>query len=154
AVPLLRQDEVIGVLVVRRTEVKPFTDKQIELVTTFADQAVIAIENARLFNETKEALEQQTATSEVLKIISSSPGKLEPVFNSMLENATRICEANFGIMFLYESDYWRPVAQLRVPPKFSDWLLAESRRWGPGTGLGRLAKSKHLVHIVDVKVDG
>src|SRR5262249_48528755 len=84
----------------------------------------------------------------------SSPGKLEPVFNSMLENATRICEANFGIMFLYESDYWRPVAQLRVPPKFSDWLLAESRRWGPGTGLGRLAKSKHLVHIVGVKVDG
>src|SRR5262249_45675645 len=108
----------------------------------------------RLKQDRDEALEQLAATSEVLKVISSSPGKLEPVFNSMLENATRICEANFGIMFLYESDYWRPVSQLRVPPKFSEWLLAEPRRWGPGTGLGRLAKSKHLVHIVDVKVDG
>src|SRR5262249_3142454 len=159
--PLLRESNVVGVIFVAKTGPQPYTDKQIELVTTFADQAVIAIENARLFDEVQgrtrelsESLEQQTATSEVLKVISSSPGKLEPVFNSMLENATRICEANFGIMFLYESDYWRPVAQLRVPPKFSEWLLTEPRRWGPGTGLGRLAKSKHLVHIVDVKVDG
>ena len=108
---------------------------------------------ALLERRLSEALEQQTATSEVLKVIASSPGKLEPVFNSMLENATRICDANFGLMYLYESDYWRPVAQLHVPPKFSEWLLAERRSWGPETGLGRIAKSKQLVQIVDVKAD-
>src|SRR5262249_12862817 len=107
----------------------------------------------RLTSALKEAREQQTATSEVLKVISSSPGKLEPVFNTMLENATRICEANFGILYLYESNYWRPVAQLLVPPKFSEWLLAEPRLWGPATGLGRIAKSKQLVQIIDVKAD-
>ena len=98
-------------LQIRRTEVKPFTDKQIELVTTFADQAVIAIENVRLFDEVQartqelsDSLEQQTATSEVLQIISSSPGALEPVFEAMLANATRICEAKFGVLFQSEGD--------------------------------------------------
>jgi len=108
---------------------------------------------AALRRDLKEAHEQQTATSEVLKVIASSPGKLQPVFNSMLENATRICAANFGLMYLYDSDYWRPVAQIHVPPKFSEWLLAERRSWGPETGLGRIAKSKQLVQIVDVKAD-
>src|SRR5262245_52241703 len=108
---------------------------------------------ALLERRLSEELEQQTATSEVLKVIARSPGKLEPVFNSMLENATRICAANFGLMYLYESDYWRPVAHLHVPPKFSEWLLAERRSWGPETGLGRIAKSKQLVQIVDVKAD-
>jgi len=108
---------------------------------------------AALRRDLKEAHEQQTATSEVLKVIASSPGKLQPVFNSMLENATRICAANFGLMYLYDSDYWRPVAQLHVPPQFSEWLLAERRSWGPETGLGRIAKSKQSVQIVDVKAD-
>jgi len=153
-VPMLKDDEVAGVIAIFHTEVRPLTDKQIELVQSFAAQAVIAIENARLLSELRESLEQQTATSEVLRVISSSPGELEPVFQSMLENATRICEANFGLLWLSEGGGFRFVAQHGVPP-----LLVEDRerepfvRPGPGTGLGRVATTKQLVHVADITAE-
>src|SRR5262249_13915924 len=114
ATPLLRKGVAIGAIVIRRLEVRPFTDSQIKLLETFASQAVIAIENARLFEaeqartrELSELLEQQTATSDVLQVISSSPGELEPVFQAMLENAVRICEAKFGNMYLRDGEVFR-----------------------------------------------
>src|SRR5262249_17299455 len=116
-VPMLKEDELVGAFGIFRQEVRPFTDKQIELVSNFAKQAVIAIENTRLLNELRqrtddltESLEQQTATSEVLQVISGSAGELEPVFKAMLANAVRICEAKFGDLYLRDSDGFRMVA--------------------------------------------
>ena len=157
-VPMLRGGELLGVIVLIMGEVRPFTAKQIELVTTFADQAVIAIENVRLFDaeqqrsrELAEALEQQTATSEVLRVISSSPGELEPVFQAMLANATRICEAKFGNLFLCEGDEFRLVAMHGAPPAWAErWRREPVIRPGPGTGLGRVARTKEVVHIADL----
>jgi GAF domain-containing protein len=159
-VPMLREGTPTGVLVLTRSTVEPFTDKQIELVTTFADQAVIAIENVRLFDEVQartrelsESLEQQTATSEVLQVISSSPGDLEPVFQAILENATRICEAKYGILHLYEGDAFRNVASHNTPPAFVAARKGTSIRPGPKTGLGRAARTKQVVHIPDLMAD-
>src|SRR5262249_8769303 len=114
-VPMMKENTLIGALVILRREARPFTDKEVELVKNFAAQAVIAIENARLLSELRESLQQQTATSDVLRIISSSQGELGPVFESILDNATRICEAKFGSLFLRERDGFRNVA-LHSPP--------------------------------------
>ena len=161
AVPLLREGAPIGVFVLTRSIVKPFSDRQIELVSTFADQAVIAIENTRLFEaeqartrELTEALEQQTATSEVLQVISSSPGELEPVFQTMLANATRLCEAKFGTLFLSEGGGFRVVAQHNAPPELAELRRREPMVFpGPGTTLTRSAKTKQPVQIPDILAD-
>ena len=158
AVPLLREGMLIGVVSLHRRSVKPFTDKQIELATTFADQAVIAIENARLFDEVQartrdltELLEQQTATSEVLSVISSSPGELEPVFQVMLENATRICEAKFATLYLCEADGFRAVAMHNTPPAFAEARVrAGIIQPHPDTTMARAASTKRAAQIADV----
>src|SRR5262249_89574 len=106
-VPMLKNNDLVGAIVIFRQEVRPFTDKQMELVTNVAGQGVIAIENTRLLNELRESLQQQTATSEVPQVISSSPGELEPVFETMLANAVRICEAKFGNLLLYDGNAFR-----------------------------------------------
>src|SRR5262249_23452116 len=120
-VPLMREGVAIGTIALRRTEAQLFTERQVALLQTFADQAVIAIENTRLLNELRESLQQQTATSEVLRIISSTPGELEPVFQAMLANATRICEAAFASMLLVEGDQFRRVALHNAPREFAEY---------------------------------
>ena len=157
-VPLLREGTPSGVIILQRKAVRPFTDKQIELVATFADQAVIAIENVRLFDEVQartrelsESLQQQTATSEVLRVISSSPGELELVFRAMLENATRICEADLGTMALYEDGGFRHVALHGAPAAYAEIRQREPVvRPHPEAPLGCLAATKQVVHIDDV----
>ena len=144
-VPLLREGSPIGVIALGRNSVRPFTDKQIELVATFADQAVIAIENVRLFEaeqqrtrELTESLEQQTATSEVLQVISSSPGDLEPVFETMLTKAIRICDARFGNIFRWDGDALHLLATHNVPIAFDDVRRRLPLRPSPGTPIGRM----------------
>ena len=120
AVPMLKENRAVGIIVIYRKEVRVFSDKQIELLSNFAAQAVIAIENARLLNELRECLQQQTATADVLKVISISPGELKPVFQAMLANATRLCEAKFGVLWLHEDGAFRAVAFHNAPPAFED----------------------------------
>ena len=155
-VPLLREGKPIGAMFLSRDKVEPFTQQQIDLVTTFAAQAVIAIENTRLLSELRErtddlteSLQQQTATSEVLKAISSSSGELQPVFQAILENATRICDAGFGAMSLLEGQELRSAALFNAPP-----VMEELRRRQPAvprdTPVGRVVETKQVVHFPDV----
>jgi GAF domain-containing protein len=161
AVPMLKDGELIGQIGIYRQEVRPFTNKQIELITNFAAQAVIAIENTRLLNELRqrtddlsEALEQQTATSEVLQIISSSPGELEPVFRAMLENATRICGARFAVLFRHENGIVEPLASREVPEQFAGFLRERGARAPrPGSSLDRMIRTKGVIHIDDALND-
>ena len=159
-VPMFRGDDIVGIVILYKLEVQPFTGKQIELVTTFADQAVIAIENARLFDELRqrttdltESLEQQTATSEVLRIISSSPGDLQPVFEAILENATRICEAKFGNLWLREADKFRVVAIHGGSPEYREYLFAEPLVVPDAQdAISRVVNHRQAVQIDDISI--
>jgi GAF domain-containing protein len=153
SVPMLKQGELVGTFNLFRQEVRPFTDKQIALVTNFAAQAVIAIENTRLLNELRESLRQQTATSEVLQVISSSPGELEPVFRAMLENALRICEAKFGIMNRYSDGAFVAQAMAGAPPALVDALLRKPFTPPPGFPLDRMLRTKKVVHTLDASAE-
>ena len=158
AVPMLKDNEVAGVIVIYRQEVRPFTDKQIELVTNFAAQAVIAIENARLLSELRqrtddlsESLEQQTATSEVLKVISSSPGDLAPVFESMLTNATQLCGAEFGTLNLYDGIEFRNAALYDVPTAYAESHRHEVFRPHEGSAHATVVRTRRVTHIEDLR---
>ena len=160
AVPLMREGHAIGTIAVRRVEARLFSDKEVALLSNFAAEAVIAIENARLLTELRqrtadlsEALEQQRATFEVLKVISASPGELEPVFRAILENATRICGAKVAILFRFDDGAYTAVATLGVTAEYNEYLNRGTIRAGPGTGLGRVAADKQTVHIIDTQAE-
>jgi len=154
-VPMMHEGNPIGVITVGWAEAGAILETQEELLKTFADQAVIAIENTRLLNELRESLQQQTATADVLKVISSSPGELEPVFEAMLENATRICEASFGNLFLREGDAYRAVAVHGEPDYVAYWrhqpVIAMPDN--EGMPLERLTRTKNIVHIADLRTE-
>jgi class 3 adenylate cyclase/putative methionine-R-sulfoxide reductase with GAF domain len=149
-VPMLKDAQLIGAINIYRREVRPFTHKQLGLIENFAAQAVIAIENVRLLNELRQSLEQQTATSQVLQVISSSPGDLKPVFQAMLENATRICEAKFGVLYLYDDTGFEPAALSNAPPAYDEFVWARGRFFPQtGNGLDRLLQTREVIHSVD-----
>jgi GAF domain-containing protein len=154
AVPMLNESKLVGVIILYRNAVRPFSDKQIALVTSFANQAVIAIENTRLLTELRESLEQQTATSEVLQVISTSSGDLEPVFASMLENAVRISGAKFGIIHGWDGENSRLIATHNLPAAFDEARRRASQwRPGPKTAIRRMAATKKVVHIPNLVED-
>jgi GAF domain-containing protein/CheY-like chemotaxis protein len=149
-VPMLKEDELIGAILLYRQEVRPFTEKQIELVTSFASQAVIAIENTRLLNELRESLQQQTATADVLEVISTSPGELEPVFQAMLENATRICEAKFGTLFRYDGKNFHRAAGVGTPAALVEFQKQRGPFRPESAGvIARVLRTKQVAYSAD-----
>jgi two-component system, NtrC family, sensor kinase len=149
-VPLLREGEAIGSIVLARQRVALFTQRQIDLVSTFADQAVIAIENTRLITEQREALEQQTATAEVLQLINSNPGDLTPVFQTMLDHAVRLCGADFGEIGTIDNDVWTTRAVANTPPEFARVRLNIQQRPGPGTSTWHFLRGDNVLHVADL----
>ncbi len=153
-VPIVKERDLVGAFMIYRHEVRPFTDKQIEFVKNFAAQAVIAIENTRLLNELRASLEQQRATTEVLRVISSSPADLKPVFDAILANATRICDAKFGMLWLIEGNGLRCVALHNAPAAFAEMRRREPLvHPTPNNVLGRLIDTKQVVHIADLTAE-
>ena len=155
-VPMFRDGDLVGIFILYKLKVEPFTARQIELVRAFADQAVIAIENARLLNELKQSLEEQTAASEVLQVISSSPGDLQPVFDAMLANATRLCGATDGTLWLNENDGQMRIAALhgRLPETFrGEWGVGTVHRPRPSIPTARVFETRQPVQIIDLKED-
>ena len=148
-VSLLNDQRLLRTIQIYRQEVRPFSDKEIALLENFAAQAVIAIENARLLAELRESLEQQSATADVLQVISSSPGDLQPVFASMLENAVRICDAKFGNIYRWDGDALYLMAAHNAPAAFAEARGRSSNRPGPETPTGRMIATKTLVHVAD-----
>jgi GAF domain-containing protein/anti-sigma regulatory factor (Ser/Thr protein kinase) len=160
AVPMLKDGRPIGAIAMVRSQTGRFPERQVELLKIFADQAVIAIENTRLFDEVQarsrelsESLQQQTATADVLQIISASPGDLQPVFETMLENATRICGTKAGVLFRFANGAYTAVAKIGVTPEFAKYLESGPIHPGPGTGLRRIMETKETVHIVDPRAE-
>ena len=158
--PLIRNDTVIGVIATARDEPKPFDDKQVALIKAFADQAVIAIENARLFDEVRarteelsESLDQQTAMSEVLRVISSSPTDLAPVFDTILTNATRLCEGNFAALWKYDGESLVGVAQHNVSPGFAELCRNTRLRLGPEGAVRKAAHERRTIQVADITVE-
>jgi len=151
-VPMMREGTPIGVIVVAWREPGPIPERLVTLLKTFADQAVIAIENVRLFNETKEALEQQTATADILRVISSSPTDIQPVFDTILENATRLCDAQMITLGLYDGDFYQTVARRGIPPALAKFQLDRGpHRFSPESSMGRMIYEGQPVHIEDLK---
>ncbi|NNE23364.1 MAG: GAF domain-containing protein [Rhizobiales bacterium] len=150
AVPMLKGDELVGTITTYKLEAKPFTEKQIALVETFADQAVIAIENARLFNETQEALEQQTATSEVLGVISRSPDDVQPVFDTIASTAGRLCNADSAIVFRLRDGKCHPIANADADPANVDYLAANPIVVDRDTPTGRAVADREVIHLPDI----
>jgi two-component system, NtrC family, sensor kinase len=165
AVPLIRANQAVGAITIRRTEVRPFSNKQIALLESFANQAVIAIENTRLFEqlgartrELQESLERHTASSDVLNVISNSPGELELVFQAILEAAARTCDAKFGLLYRVKNGAARIISGFRIPPALAEYFKRGPHRpplnrLDPRTPIGRIIQFPQIIHIADYRED-
>jgi GAF domain-containing protein len=152
-VPMLKENELIGAITIYRQEVRPFTDKQVGLLANFAAQAVIAIENARLLNELTESLQQQTATADVLEVISRSAFDPQPVFETVVENAVKLCGAERAFINRFDGELLRSVASYNVPPEFAEWVAQHPVRPGRHSGSARAALERRTIHIHDCQTD-